>query len=316
MTTHKCICKTCGRGITFSDASVQTEMLSEMQSFVDFTEKMCVPGAPFKKSAVRNQIMMVRPRRLKGDSGKEVEEPSSMINSEISEKTQKPIFLSPNDHFKIEINKQSEDSSSAKDLDLMMTGLKESLTSTAQTEKYIENNVKFNIPSSKNKERRKSSKPSQGITPINTLAKSQALPLCKILGGKFDPISVPIKCTTPMVSLKSEKTSKKNAKSNKKHRKNWKLKENASTSKELSDESTNQLSQNYGLIFDKHTNLDPNGRETFKHLVKLEKLGLKEQFSTKNFKYAERKKIETEESASIDLSNSLNMDQIQEFLEN
>ncbi|CAG9316120.1 unnamed protein product [Blepharisma stoltei] len=313
---HICQCKTCGRSYTLVSVGIQTDSTSDMPSFIDFAEKMFKPGAPFNKSTNESRILMVRPKKLKGDT-KDIEEPSSFSDNTLNDSpsiTKKAAYEKNSNLKEDTLNATFSESSLIKDFEQIKSQGFGFNTSSAFTEKFIEicDTPKFystqHIQGAFNFQGTPHYEGTNSMKNCTNFSKTQTFTNRPTIGRSNYPeeklFAKTAKNHTSPFNFAD--FSKKNAKTSK----------ISTASKDLSEDSTNQISENYESIMDKPTFLDPNLRESFKQLVQLEKIGLKQQFSSKNFKLQEKRKQQIAQNESLDLSLSLDMNQLQEFLDN
>lgn len=316
---HVCQCKHCGRSYTHVTIGIQTDKVSEMSSFVDFTEKMFKPGAPFNHEFIDRKIMMVRPKKLKGDT-KDVDEPSSLSETTINEGpeiTKKPNF-DENFNLKEDTMKSSfSESSLMKDFELIKSQGFGFNSSSAFTEKFSEicetpkfqssQNVAFN---SKGRDEFVLFETLRSSARFKTFSKTQNFTVPKKLKNQ--------KLTTHLFPEKSQAHTTKHTSTrfNFNQKAPKKTHNEKSLISDLSEDSNIIIPENYGNLINKHTFLDSKMRESFKNLVQLEKMGLKQQFAQKDFKFHEKRKSQVAENESLELSNSLDMDRVQDFLDN
>ncbi|CAG9330782.1 unnamed protein product [Blepharisma stoltei] len=310
---HICQCQTCGRCFSQVSIGIQTEGNFDMPSFIAFAEKMIKPGAPFSKTANESQILMVRPKNLKGDN--DVEEPSSFTDNTLNESpsiTKKSPYERNSNLKEDTLNATFSESSLMKDFEQIKaqgfgfnstSAFTEKLMEICETPKFYsaQNTNFFNFQG--NPQYEKTMKNPRNLGRIQTFSNKPIKP-ANCIEEKIFPQTTK---NHPIVYNFAEPL--------KKTAKNSKI-STTKDSKEVSEDSTNQISQNYESIMDKPTFLDPNLRESFKQLVQLEKIGIKQQFSVKNFKFQDKRKPQVVENESLDLSNSLDMKQLREFLDN
>ncbi|CAG9312106.1 unnamed protein product [Blepharisma stoltei] len=302
---HVCICQTCGRKLLQTNAAVQTDPVIDFSSPIDDAGRFRKPGAPFRNDPEESKYLMVKLKRLTGDTSQEMDVESIVdIDEELS--------INPEKSFKLGLNFELEDTGNLPEISNVSLPEDSSLNLLKELEQIVEKStIHRKFPSSASTEKfNYSPKESFGLTSQESrkavnitetrpfhLTKSSKFSAKSLLNNsKRDPIKPPII------------NESQNSKENKTELDSVDIENISGIEKEslnisVEVEESSRLSGTYSILLSKHKQIDPHGKSAFKQLIQMEKNSLKEQYSEKKCSFSKSKRYKGEDS--LNLSNNI-----------